>query len=143
MTTTDDIRVANLRQAAKRKQADAEARARLAIKNARKAQQPVTFRGIAEAAGVSTSYLYSNPEVRAQIETAPKQHSGSQPSNPPPPAKSRRSRPCSMLPPVREPISCDATKSSPPGSLSPTANCSNSAAGWAAAAPTDGLAMWT
>jgi hypothetical protein len=68
MTTTDDTRVANLRQAAARKQADAEARARQAIKQARKTQQPVTFRGISEAAGVSTSFLYNNRELRAQID---------------------------------------------------------------------------
>lgn len=68
MTTADDIRVANLRQAARRKQADADARARQAVKHARKSQQPVTFRGIAEAAGVSTSFLYNHPELRAQID---------------------------------------------------------------------------
>lgn len=67
MTTVDDIRVANLRRAAERKRADAEARAHKAIKTARKSQQPVTFRGIAQAAGVSTSYLYNHPELRAQI----------------------------------------------------------------------------
>ena len=66
-TTVEAARIANLRGAAERKRRHAEARARDAIKTARKSGHPSTFRGIAEAAGVSPSFLYSHPEFRDQI----------------------------------------------------------------------------
>lgn len=56
-------------QAAAAAKAEAKHRATLAaIKKLRSDQAAITFNSIARTAGVSTTYLYGNPELRALIE---------------------------------------------------------------------------
>lgn len=59
----------NLRAAAQRKRAEATARAEAALGELVKRREPVTFRGLARAAGVSVDFLYRSP-LRAKIEAA-------------------------------------------------------------------------
>lgn len=60
-------RTARLTGAAQLRTVEAEARARRAITRLRNTGQPITFTGIANAAGVSTSFLYQHRELRAEI----------------------------------------------------------------------------
>ena len=57
----------NLRAAARRKHQAAVARATTALDLLERDGKPVTFRGLAKAAGVSVDFLYRSP-LRAQIE---------------------------------------------------------------------------
>lgn len=57
----------NLRAAAGRKRAAAIARAETALGDAARTSEPITFRGLARAAGVSVDFLYRSP-LRAEIE---------------------------------------------------------------------------
>ncbi len=61
-------RIVTLRQAAAAKREAAAARAEAGIRKLAKAGQPVTFRAVAAAGGVSVDFLYRHPELRARIE---------------------------------------------------------------------------
>jgi Family of unknown function (DUF6262) len=61
-------RIATLRQAAAAKRQAAVARAETGIRALTKAGQPITFRAVAAAGGVSVDFLYRHPELRARIE---------------------------------------------------------------------------
>jgi hypothetical protein len=60
--------VGNLRSAAQRKREAAIARASTALEALERGDEPVSFRGLAKAAGVSVDFLYRSP-LRAQIES--------------------------------------------------------------------------
>ena len=60
-------KIATLRQAAAAKR-EAAARAETGIRKLTKAGQPVTFRAVAAAGGVSVDFLYRHPGLRARIE---------------------------------------------------------------------------
>jgi len=64
----DQDKIATLRQAAAAKREAATARAETGIRKLTKTGQPVTFRGVAAAGGVSVDFLYRHPELRARIE---------------------------------------------------------------------------
>ena len=61
-------KIATLRQAAAAKREAAAARAEAGIRKLTKAGQPVTFRAVAAAGGVSVDFLYRHPGLRARIE---------------------------------------------------------------------------
>ena len=61
-------RIATLRQAAAAKRDTAVARAEAGIRALAKTGQPITFRAVAAAGGVSVDFLYRHPELRARIE---------------------------------------------------------------------------
>ena len=61
-------KIATLRQAAAAKREAAVARAETGIRKLTKTGQPVTFRAVAAASGVSVDFLYRHPELRARIE---------------------------------------------------------------------------
>ncbi|MGO9216882.1 MAG: DUF6262 family protein [Streptosporangiaceae bacterium] len=61
-------RIATLRQAAAAKREAAVARAETGIRALTKTGQPITFRAVAAAGGVSVDFLYRHPELRARIE---------------------------------------------------------------------------
>ena len=61
-------KIATLRQAAAAKREAAVARAETGIRKLTKTGQPVTFRAVAAAGGVSVDFLYRHPELRARIE---------------------------------------------------------------------------
>jgi len=58
----------NLRRAAAAKSAAAAARADQGIRELVRRGEPVTFRGLAQTAGVSLDFLYRHPEIRQRIE---------------------------------------------------------------------------
>lgn len=58
----------NLRRAAADKSAATKKRAEQGIQQIVRDGQPVTFRGVAKAAGVSLDFLYSTGDVRRRIE---------------------------------------------------------------------------
>ena len=64
----DQDKIATLRQAAAAKREAATARAETGIRKLTKTGQPVTFRAVAAASGVSVDFLYRHPELRARIE---------------------------------------------------------------------------
>jgi len=57
----------NLRAAAQRKRTEATHRAEAALAELIRQRQPITFRGLANTAGVSVDFLYRSP-LRAQVE---------------------------------------------------------------------------
>jgi len=57
-----------LRNAARRRSADAVARARAAIDELTFSGEQVSFQAVARRAGVSRQWLYTRPELRAEIE---------------------------------------------------------------------------
>jgi Family of unknown function (DUF6262) len=61
-------RVALLRAAAARKSAAANQRADAGIRRLLRSGEPISFRGIARAGGVSIDFLYRNQELRQRIE---------------------------------------------------------------------------
>lgn len=61
-------RIATLRQAAAAKRDAAAARAEAGIRALAKTGQPITFRAVAAAGGVSVDFLYRHPGLRARIE---------------------------------------------------------------------------
>jgi hypothetical protein len=82
-------RIATLRRAAAAKRDAAVARAEAGIRKLTKAGQPVTFRAVAAAGGVSVDFLYRHPGLRDRIERlrshkpAPAGHAPpSEPGNP-------------------------------------------------------------
>lgn len=72
----------NLRQAAARKSAAARTRAETAMREMIRRHQPITFRGLAQAAGVSLDFLYRHPDLRRRVEQLRAQQS--QPKRPAP-----------------------------------------------------------
>ena len=58
-------KIATLRQAAAATREAAAARAETGIRKLTKAGQPVTFRAVAAAGGVSVDFLYRHPGLRA------------------------------------------------------------------------------
>ncbi len=58
----------NLRRAAARKSAAALTRADQGLREMLRRGQPVTFRALAQAAGVSLDFLYRNTELRGRVE---------------------------------------------------------------------------
>jgi hypothetical protein len=82
-------RIAMLRQAAAAKRDAAVTRAEAGIRTLTKNGQPITFRAVAAAGGVSVDFLYRHPELRARVEQlrghkpAPTRHSPpGEPGNP-------------------------------------------------------------
>jgi Family of unknown function (DUF6262) len=79
-------KIAILRQAAAAKREAATARAETGIRKLTKAGQPVTFRAVAAAGGVSVDFLYRHPELRPRIERLrghqPAPAGGAAPGNP-------------------------------------------------------------
>ncbi len=61
-------RIATLRRAAAAKRDAAVTRAEAGIRVLTKTGQPVTFRAVAAAGGVSVDFLYRHPGLRARIE---------------------------------------------------------------------------
>ena len=74
----------NLRQAAARKSMLSHSRAEQALREMIRDQRPVTFRGLARAAGVSLDFLYSHPDLRRRVEQLRTQQS--RPTGQPAPA---------------------------------------------------------
>lgn len=58
----------NLRQAAARKSAAAQARAEKGLREMIRRGQPITFRGLAQSADVSLDFLYRSTEIRRRVE---------------------------------------------------------------------------
>jgi hypothetical protein len=58
----------NLRQAAARKSAAAQARAEQGLREMLRRGEPITFRGLAAVAGVSLDFLYRTSEIRRRVE---------------------------------------------------------------------------
>src|SRR5258706_3362792 len=61
----------NLRRAAAAKSAAAQARAENGLERMLRRGDPITFRGLAQTAGVSLDFLYRTPEIRSRIEQLP------------------------------------------------------------------------
>ncbi|HZS20075.1 MAG TPA: DUF6262 family protein [Mycobacterium sp.] len=73
----------NLRQAAARKSAVAKTRADQGLCELIRTGQPITFRGLAQTAGVSLDFLYRNPQIRARVEQLRSQQQRTRPPAPP------------------------------------------------------------
>ncbi len=58
----------NLRQAAARKSAAAQARAEQGLREMIRRNEPITFRGLAQTAGVSLAFLYRCAPIRQRVE---------------------------------------------------------------------------
>jgi hypothetical protein len=71
----------NLRQAAARKSAAAQTRAEQGLRDMIRRNEPITFRGLAQTAGVSLDFLYRHAPIRQRVE-----HLRAQQRNTPPPA---------------------------------------------------------
>lgn len=71
----------NLRHAAARKSAAAQARAEQGLREMIRRNESITFRGLAQTAGVSLDFLYRCTEIRHRVE-----HLRAQQQNTPPPA---------------------------------------------------------
>ena len=72
----------NLRQAAARKSAAAQARAEQGLREMIRRNEPITFRGLARTAGVSLDFLYRCAPIRQRVEQLRRQ----QQDTAPPPA---------------------------------------------------------
>ena len=72
----------NLRQAAARKSAAAQARAEQGLREMIRRNEPITFRGLARTAGVSLDFLYRCAPIRERVEQLRRQ----QQNTAPPPA---------------------------------------------------------
>jgi hypothetical protein len=72
----------NLRQAAARKSAAAKTRADQALHEMIRNGQPITFRGLAQTAGVSLDFLYRTPEIRKRVEQLRAQQQTTPPAPP-------------------------------------------------------------
>jgi hypothetical protein len=71
----------NLRQAAARKSAAAQTRAEQGLHEMIRRNEPITFRGLAQTAGVSLDFLYRCAPIRQRVE-----HLRAHQHNTPPPA---------------------------------------------------------
>jgi len=74
----------NLRQAAARKSAAAQARAEQGLREMVRRREPITFRGLAQTAGVSLDFLYRHNEIRQRVEHLRAQQQARPPSPPTP-----------------------------------------------------------
>lgn len=74
----------NLRRAAAAKSAAAHSRADHGIREMIRRNVPVTFRGLAQTAGVSLDFLYRNPEIRHRVEQLRTQQRSAPPAPSPP-----------------------------------------------------------
>lgn len=72
-----------LGDAAKRRSADAVARARTAIDELASSVKQVSFQAVARRAGVSRQWLYTQPELRDEIERLRTATAGQAPSGAP------------------------------------------------------------
>jgi hypothetical protein len=70
----------NLRRAAARKRAAANARAEQGLQEMIRDGQPITFRGLARTAGVSLDFLYRTPQIRHRVEQLRTQQQTSPPA---------------------------------------------------------------
>ncbi len=70
----------NLRRAAARKSAAAKARAEHGLREMIRREQPITFRGLAQTAGVSLDFLYRTTEIRRRVEQLRAQQQSSPPA---------------------------------------------------------------
>jgi hypothetical protein len=77
----------NLRQAAARKSAAAQARAEQGLREMVRRGEPITFRGLAAAADVSLDFLYKTNEIRRRVEQLRDQQRSA------PPASTNRAEP--------------------------------------------------
>lgn len=70
----------NLRQAAARKSAAAKTRADQGLHDMIRGGHPITFRGLAQTAGVSLDFLYRTPEIRQRVEQLRSQQQNTPPA---------------------------------------------------------------
>ncbi|MFC5745281.1 DUF6262 family protein [Actinomadura rugatobispora] len=70
----------NLRAAAAAKSAAAKARAEQGLRDMIRRGDPITFRGLAQAAGVSLDFLYRNTDLRRRVEQLRDQRRGRPPA---------------------------------------------------------------
>lgn len=70
----------NLRHAAARKSAAAVARAEDGLRELLRCGQPITFRALAQTAGVSLDFLYRHGELRGRVEQLRAQQQGQPPA---------------------------------------------------------------
>jgi len=88
----------NLRQAAARKSAAAKTRAEQGLHAMIRTGQPITFRGLAQTAGVSLDFLYRTPEIRARVEhLRAQQQPATTPRRPAPPPHVDADHPSSVI----------------------------------------------
>lgn len=84
----------NLRRAAQAKHAAATARAEQGLRQMIRRGDPVTFRGLAQTAGVSLDFLYRHPELRRRVEQLRDQQRA---TPPPAPEKADPDQPSSVI----------------------------------------------
>jgi|SRR5208283_3116681 len=72
----------NLRRAAAAKSAAAKTRAEQGLREMIRRGEPITFRGLAQTAGVSLDFLYRTGEIRRRVEHLRAQQHASQPPRP-------------------------------------------------------------
>ncbi len=77
----------NLRRAAARKSAAARTRAEQGLREMLRRGDPITFRGLADAAGVSLDFLYRTDQIRRRVEQLRDQRQAA------PPAPATRAEP--------------------------------------------------
>lgn len=82
----------NLRQAATRKSAAAQARAEQGLRDIIRRNEPITFRSLAQTAGVSLDFLYRHAPIRQRVE-----HLRAQQQNTPTPAAPTVDAPSSVV----------------------------------------------
>jgi hypothetical protein len=82
----------NLRQAAARKSAAAQTRAEQGLRDMIRRNEPITFRGLAQTAGVSLDFLYRHAPIRQRVE-----HLRAQQQNTPTPAAPTNDTPSSVV----------------------------------------------
>jgi len=75
-------RHAGLARAAARRHDDAHGRAVEAIRRLDRAGEPISFKAVAAAAGVSRQWLYTQPDLRQDIERLRTQRTGTAPRVP-------------------------------------------------------------
>jgi Family of unknown function (DUF6262) len=84
----------NLRRAAAAKTAAATARAEQGIRDMVRRGEPITFRGLAQSAGVSLDFLYRNTEIRQRVEQLRNQQRR---TSPVPPGRADPDQPSSVV----------------------------------------------
>jgi len=84
----------NLRRAATAKSAAAQARAEQGLREMVRRDAPITFRGLAQIAGVSLDFLYRNTEIRRRVEQLRNQQRS---MPPPPPDRADPDQPSSVV----------------------------------------------
>jgi hypothetical protein len=82
----------NLRQAAARKSAAAQTRAEQGLRDMIRRNEAITFRGLAQTAGVSLDFLYRHAPIRQRVE-----HLRTQQQNTPTPAAPTVDAPSSVV----------------------------------------------